>query len=56
MRWRADQRYLNNVVLDATEVSVAQAADLPGAAHLELAGGVAYLDPKPALLEAMLAG
>lgn len=35
---------------------MAQAADLPGAAHLELAGGVAYLDPKPALLEAMLAG
>jgi site-specific recombinase XerD len=38
------------------EVSVAQAADLPGAAHLELVDGVAHLDPKPAVLEAMLAG
>ena len=35
---------------------MAQAADLPGAAHLELVDGVVYLDPKPALLEAMLAG
>ena len=35
---------------------MAQAADLPGAAHLELVGGVAYLDPEPAMLEAMLAG
>ena len=35
---------------------MAQAADLPGAAHLELADGVVHLDPKPALLEAMLAG
>jgi site-specific recombinase XerD len=35
---------------------VAQAADLPGAAHLELVDGVVHLDPKPALLEAMLAG
>ena len=49
-------RCLNNVAFDATEVSVAQAADLPGAAHLELADGVVHLDPKPALLEAMLAG
>lgn len=49
-------RCLNNVAFDATEVSVAQAADLPGAAHLELADGVIHLDPKPALLEAMLAG
>jgi integrase len=29
---------------------------LPGAAHLELAGRVVHLDPKPALLEAMPAG
>jgi len=35
---------------------VAQAADLPGAAHLELLDGVVHLDPQPALLEAMLAG
>jgi hypothetical protein len=35
---------------------VAQAADLPGAAHLELVDGVIHLDPKPAALEAMLAG
>ena len=33
-----------------------QVADLPGAAHLELVDGVVHLDPKPALLEAMLAG
>jgi integrase/recombinase XerC len=38
------------------EASVAQAADLPGAAHLELVDGVVHLDPKPAVLEAMLAG
>jgi hypothetical protein len=36
--------------------SVAQAADLPGAAHLELVDGVIHLDPKPAVLEAMLVG
>ena len=35
---------------------MAQAADLPGAAHLEVADGVVHLDLKPALLEAMLAG
>lgn len=35
---------------------MAQAADLPGAAHLELVDGVVHLDPKPAVLEAMLAG
>ena len=35
---------------------MAQAADLPGAAHLELVDGVIHLDPKPALLDAMLAG
>lgn len=35
---------------------MAQAADLPGAAHLELVDGVVHLDPKPAMLEAMLAG
>jgi site-specific recombinase XerD len=35
---------------------VAQAADLPGAAHLELVDGVVHLDLKPAMLEAMLAG
>lgn len=35
---------------------MAQAADLPGAAHLELVDGVVHLDPKPALLEAMLTG
>jgi integrase len=45
-------RYLNNVAIDATEVSVAQAADLPGAAHLELVEGVA----EQAVLQAMLAG
>jgi site-specific recombinase XerD len=38
------------------EAGVARAADLPGAAHLELVDGVVHLDPKPALLEAMLAG
>jgi site-specific recombinase XerD len=38
------------------EAGVAQAADLPGAAHLELVDGVVHLDPKPAMLEAMLAG
>src|SRR5712692_10857969 len=46
----------NDVALDAMEAGVAQAADLPGAAHLELVDGVVHLDPKPALLEAMLAG
>ncbi|GLW58040.1 tyrosine-type recombinase/integrase [Kitasatospora phosalacinea] len=30
--------------------------DLPGAAHLVLASGVAYLDPEPAAFEAMLEG
>lgn len=29
---------------------------LPGAAHLELVDGVVHLDPKSAVLEAMLAG
>jgi integrase len=38
------------------EASVAQAADLPGAAHLELVDGVVHLDPKAAVLEAMVAG
>lgn len=38
------------------EAGVAQSADLPGAAHLELVDGVIHLDPKPAMLEAMLAG
>jgi site-specific recombinase XerD len=38
------------------EASVAQAADLPGAAHLELVDGVVHLDPKSAVLEAMVAG
>ena len=35
---------------------MARAADLPGSAHLELVDGVVHLDPKPALLEAMLGG
>ncbi|MFI0448490.1 tyrosine-type recombinase/integrase [Actinomadura sp. 6N118] len=35
---------------------MAHAADVPGAAHLELVEGVVHLDPKPAVLEAMLAG
>jgi site-specific recombinase XerD len=35
---------------------VAQAADLPGAAHLELVEGVVPLDPEQAVLQAMLAG
>jgi len=35
---------------------VAEAADVPGAAHLELVDGVVHLDPKSAVLEAMLAG
>ncbi|MFJ8659867.1 tyrosine-type recombinase/integrase [Streptomyces sp. NPDC093795] len=30
--------------------------DMPGAAHLVLADGVVYLDPEPAVLEAMLEG
>ena len=33
-----------------------QVADLPGAAHLELVDGVVHLDPKSAVLEAMLVG
>lgn len=33
-----------------------QPADLPGAARLELVDGVTYLDPKPAMLEAMIQG
>ena len=33
-----------------------QVADLSGAAHLELVDGVVHLDPKSAVLEAMLAG
>lgn len=36
--------------------NLAQAADLPGAAHLELINGVVHLDPKAAVLEAMVAG
>ncbi|MDJ0363268.1 site-specific integrase, partial [Rhodococcus sp. H29-C3] len=32
------------------------AADLPGASHLVLAPGVAHLDPKTAVFEAMLDG
>jgi hypothetical protein len=47
---------LNNDASDAMEDRVAQAADLPGAAHLELVDGVVHLDPQSALLEAMLAG
>jgi hypothetical protein len=47
---------LNSDASDAREDGVAQAADLPGAAHLELLDGVVHLDPQPALLEAMLAG
>ncbi|WP_334454087.1 hypothetical protein [Micromonospora sp. CPCC 205739] len=47
---------LNIVASDATEASVARAADPPGSAHLELVDGVVHLDPKPALLEAMLGG
>jgi hypothetical protein len=39
---------LNNVVSNATEVSGTTAADLPGAAHLELVDGVVYLAPEPA--------
>jgi hypothetical protein len=35
---------------------LAQAANLPGAARLELVDGVIHLDPKPALFDAMLAG
>ena len=35
---------------------MARAADLPGSAHLEMVDGVVHLDPKPALLEAMLGG
>lgn len=38
------------------EAGVARAADLPGAAHPELVDGVVHLDPKPAMLEAMLVG
>jgi site-specific recombinase XerD len=32
------------------------AVDLPGAAHLELADGMSFLDPAPALFQAMLRG
>ncbi|MFI0366268.1 hypothetical protein ACH35V_00225 [Actinomadura sp. 1N219] len=35
---------------------MAEAADLPGAAHLELVDGVVHLDAASAVLEAMLAG
>ncbi len=35
---------------------VAKAADLAGAAHLMLVDGVSYLDPEPAVFEAMLEG
>jgi hypothetical protein len=35
---------------------VVQAADLPGAAHLELVAGAIHLDPAQAVFEAMLAG
>lgn len=35
---------------------MAVGADLPGSVDLELVGGVVHLDPKPAVLEAMLAG
>jgi site-specific recombinase XerD len=38
------------------EVGVAKAADLAGAAHLTLVDGVSYLDPGPAVFEAMLEG
>lgn len=37
-------------------VALAQVANLPGAARLELEDGVIHLDPKPALFDAMLAG
>src|ERR1700756_1088268 len=46
----------NNVASDVTEVGVARAADLPGAAHLVLAEGVVHLDPASAVFEAMLEG
>src|SRR6478672_11867389 len=46
----------NNVASDVTEVGVARAADLPGAAHLVLAEGVVHLDPAAAVFEAMLEG
>src|SRR5579864_1328774 len=39
-----------------TEVCVAGMADVPGTAGREMAAGVAYLDPAPAVFEAMLAG
>lgn len=42
--------------MDATEVIGVRQVDLAGAAHLELADGVAYLDPAPAVFQAMLAG
>ena len=35
---------------------MAQTANLPGAARLELVDGGIHLDPKPALFDAMLAG
>jgi integrase len=35
---------------------VARQVDLPGAAHLVLDSGVRYLDPAPAVFEAMLEG
>jgi hypothetical protein len=41
---------LNSDASDAREDGVAQAADLPGAAHLELLDGVVHLDPQPAML------
>ena len=37
-------------------MSGGRAADLPGAAHLTLAGGVVHLDPATAVFEAMLEG
>ncbi|NBE99779.1 MULTISPECIES: hypothetical protein [unclassified Nonomuraea] len=38
------------------EALVGKGAGLAGAAHLKLVEGVTYLDPKSALLEAMLSG
>lgn len=35
---------------------MAKAADLAGAAHLMLVDGISYMDPAPAVFEAMLEG
>ncbi|WP_405656939.1 tyrosine-type recombinase/integrase [Streptomyces sp. NBC_00079] len=50
------QRWRNNVAANATLGAGLRRLDLPGAAHLELVEGVAYLDESAAVFDAMLEG